>query len=395
MRAPSRVAPARSAPSAARRAATARGVASGAVVRRSRQCSSSTSSTLTMFAGRGAGSPYASGSPAASTSHGSSSRPSTHGQPSRIARERGSQPSSVGWRVPKTRYSSPSAPGDERVLELVRAVDHAVARPELVDVPVLPREARACEDEVDLLGGSVRVRRRRQPARRDPHAVDADAARSGRVAEPLPDRVHLALGAAVGVDVVPVRERHGARVCQSVKQSGPPPAPGERSRAGRPIAATTTASASASISAPASSEAATRVREQLAPAEPPAVGRGEHGHEHAQPERAAELVRDVDEPRRGAGVLGRDARDARRGQRRERGAGTDAEDDHRQRDPRQVRRAGRDLAEPRHADERRAHAAGEQPGVAEPRRRAAGRRAPSRTSRRVIGRNARPASSGL
>ena len=80
-----------------------RSVASGAVTSLSPRCSSSTSSTLTMFSGRGAGSPTSSGRPAASTSHGSSSRPSTHGQPIRIARERGSQPISVGWRVPKTR----------------------------------------------------------------------------------------------------------------------------------------------------------------------------------------------------------------------------------------------------------------------------------------------------
>src|SRR5437764_4609397 len=71
---------------------------------------SSTSSTLTMFGGRGAGSPSSSGSTVASTSQGSSSRPSTQGQPIRIARERGSQPISVRCRVPKTRYSSPSAP---------------------------------------------------------------------------------------------------------------------------------------------------------------------------------------------------------------------------------------------------------------------------------------------
>ena len=63
-----------------------------------------------MFAGRGAGAPNSSGSAAASMSHGSSVRPSTQGQPIRIARERGSQPISVGCRVPKISTSSPSGP---------------------------------------------------------------------------------------------------------------------------------------------------------------------------------------------------------------------------------------------------------------------------------------------
>ena len=78
-------------------------VASGAVTPLSPQCSSSTSSMLTMFSGRGAGLPTASGSTSASMSQGSSSRPATHGHPIRIARERGSHPISVGCRVPKTR----------------------------------------------------------------------------------------------------------------------------------------------------------------------------------------------------------------------------------------------------------------------------------------------------
>ena len=99
----------RASPSAARRGSTARASRAARSSTGHARLSSSTSSTLTMFAGRGAGSPTASGSTVASTSHGSSSRPSTHGQPSRIARERGSQPSSVGWRVPKTMYSSPQA----------------------------------------------------------------------------------------------------------------------------------------------------------------------------------------------------------------------------------------------------------------------------------------------
>jgi hypothetical protein len=55
---------------------------------------------LTMFFGLGAGSPKTSGSACASTSQGSSVRPSTQGQPRRMAFERGSQPISVGCRVP-------------------------------------------------------------------------------------------------------------------------------------------------------------------------------------------------------------------------------------------------------------------------------------------------------
>jgi hypothetical protein len=49
----------------------------------------------------------------------------------------------------------PVRPGDERVLELVRAIDHAIARPHLVYVPVLPGEAGAGEQEEDLLRSAV------------------------------------------------------------------------------------------------------------------------------------------------------------------------------------------------------------------------------------------------
>ena len=50
--------------------------------------------------------------------------------------------------------------------------------------------------------------RGRQLARRDAHAVQPDALRAGGIAEPLPGGVHLALGAAIGLDVVPVRDSH-------------------------------------------------------------------------------------------------------------------------------------------------------------------------------------------
>jgi hypothetical protein len=98
--------------------------------------------------------------------------------------------------------------GDERVLQLVGALDDAVARADLVDDVVLPGKASSAEDVVDLLGGAVRVWRRRQLPRRDTNAVDADAFRAGGVAEPLPGHIHLALGTVVLLDVVPVREAH-------------------------------------------------------------------------------------------------------------------------------------------------------------------------------------------
>src|SRR5436305_3375748 len=60
---------------------------------------------------------------------------------------------------------------NERVLVVVGAVDDAVARPDLMDVAVLPREAGAGEHEEELLRRAVRVRRRRQHPRRDAHAV--------------------------------------------------------------------------------------------------------------------------------------------------------------------------------------------------------------------------------
>ena len=99
-------------------------------------------------------------------------------------------------------------PRDERVLELVGAVDDAIAGPDLVHLLVLPREPGAREHVVDLLGGAVRVGRRRQLPRRDANPVEADALRPGRVAEPLPRRIHLALRPMMQLDLVPVSESH-------------------------------------------------------------------------------------------------------------------------------------------------------------------------------------------
>ena len=104
--------------------------------------------------------------------------------------------------------------GHERVLHLVCAMDHAVAGANLVHCVVLPGEARPTEHEVQLLGGSVRVGRRRKLPRRDVDPVHTDADRAGGAAETLPGRVHLADRAAVPLDVVPVRE-HGAKITQA------------------------------------------------------------------------------------------------------------------------------------------------------------------------------------
>ena len=89
-------------------------------------------------------------------------------------RARAGQPADLG-RVARAEDEEvePVGAGDERVLEVVGALDHAVAGTHLVHLAVLPGEAGAAEHVVDLLRGAVRVRRRRQPARRDADAVHA------------------------------------------------------------------------------------------------------------------------------------------------------------------------------------------------------------------------------
>src|SRR3954454_11688232 len=99
-------------------------------------------------------------------------------------------------------------PGNEGVLVLVGPVDDAVARAHLVHVLVLPREAGAGDDVVELLRRAVRVRGRRQHPRADTDAIDAAPDRARRVAEALPARGHCALRAAMPLDVVPVRDSH-------------------------------------------------------------------------------------------------------------------------------------------------------------------------------------------
>ena len=130
-------------------------------------------------------------------------------------RTRARQPAEVR-RVPRAEDDvlEPVRPRDERVLELGRAMDDAVAGAHLVDLLVLPVEPRAREHVVDLLRRAVRVRRGRQLPGRDAHEVDADALRAGGLPEPLPGGVHLALCAAVRLDVVPVREAHGGNLVE-------------------------------------------------------------------------------------------------------------------------------------------------------------------------------------
>ena len=99
-----------------------------------------------------------------------------------------------------------------------------------------------------------------------------------------------------------------------------------------------------------------------APARPAVAGRrvrcgparrGEHRHEHAEAERAAELLHDVDQPGRRAGVPGRRRRRGRRVvSGAERDARADAEQHQRQRDLREVRRARAEIRrQPGHPDE--------------------------------------------
>src|SRR6478672_820557 len=107
-------------------------------------------------------------------------------------------------------------PGDERVLHLVRPVDDAVEGPHLVHVAVLPGESRSGKDEEELLRGPVRMGRGRQLAGSDADTVDADALGAGSAAEPLPLRVHLPLGRAMELDLVPVRDGHRRQVCQDL-----------------------------------------------------------------------------------------------------------------------------------------------------------------------------------
>jgi hypothetical protein len=85
----------------------------------------------------------------------------------------------------------------------------------------------------------------------------------------------------------------------------------------------------------------------------PGAGGVEHGDEHAEPEGAAEVVRDVDERAGDARVPRRDARHTGGGQGAQAEALADAEDEHRQRDARHVPGARRHTARQGGPDEHR------------------------------------------
>ena len=86
-------------------------------------------------------------------------------------------------------------------------MDDAIAGADFVDLVVLPGEPGAAEHEVELLRGTVRVRRRRELARRDADPVHADADGARSAPEPLPEGIHLAFRGVMLVDVVPVHDR--------------------------------------------------------------------------------------------------------------------------------------------------------------------------------------------
>src|SRR5438093_5577499 len=92
------------------------------------------------------------------------------------------------------------------VLLAIREVDDRVPRPHLAYRALLPEEARTAEREEDLLREPVRVRRRREAAGLDLHAVDGDPLRAGSVPEPLPGRRHRPLLAPDTLDLIPVRD---------------------------------------------------------------------------------------------------------------------------------------------------------------------------------------------
>jgi hypothetical protein len=105
-------------------------------------------------------------------------------------------------------HVEPVGPSPQRVLLVVGEMDDAIAGADVVDLLVLPREARPPEDEDDLLRGTVGVGRSREPARVDAYPVDPDGDGARGVPEPLPARGHLPLLAASGLDLVPMRDHH-------------------------------------------------------------------------------------------------------------------------------------------------------------------------------------------
>jgi hypothetical protein len=98
--------------------------------------------------------------------------------------------------------------GAKRVRFLSHPVHDAVPRPDLVDLPVLPGETIAGEDEEDLLLGRLDMRGGRPLTGIHLHAVDADPDAAGGLAEVAPVAGNVALGASDRRDVVPVDDAH-------------------------------------------------------------------------------------------------------------------------------------------------------------------------------------------
>ena len=98
-------------------------------------------------------------------------------------------------------HVEPGGTGSERVRLLLRYMDEAVAFGDLVDLPILPRDAGSSEHEKDLLLSAFDVRRRRPLAGVDLDPLEPDAPRAGgraqispgagQMAGFTPDRLHL------------------------------------------------------------------------------------------------------------------------------------------------------------------------------------------------------------
>src|SRR5205823_2761112 len=106
-------------------------------------------------------------------------------------------------------HVEPVRPPDQRVRLLPDPVDDAVARPDLVRLPVLPGETRAAEDVEDLLLVELDVDGRAALGGVDEEARRADVAGAGGVAEVDPDDRQRADLAAMALDLVPVGDHEG------------------------------------------------------------------------------------------------------------------------------------------------------------------------------------------
>jgi hypothetical protein len=126
-------------------------------------------------------------------------------QPPRL---RARQPGDAGVRAAAVgEHVEPVAGAGDRVRLGARQMQHAVARPYAVGVPVLPAEALAGEDVEQLLLVAVHVHRHRALARREPVAAEAGARRSRRGSEPPARAAQVTVVDRDRLDVVPVHEQ--------------------------------------------------------------------------------------------------------------------------------------------------------------------------------------------